>query len=191
MGSRSSVDVIAALVVLAACGAPLDPATGDDGDGGGADSGATSDGPGPAVDADTAPGAARQQVVDYLRGHPGTRTVGGIPNAADDPKVTLYTDRITYQLVAVADLEPGTYIIGLELGQVGRVDGNNYRTPTIAKVPFQVGTPDHAGGLSGALPHNGLGCAQSSGASETAGGGGKVDEGNIAQIRPDCTYVIT
>jgi len=80
MGSRSSVDVIAALVVLAACGAPLDPATGDDGGGGGADSGATSDAPGAAVDADTAPGAARQQVLDYLRGISGTRTVAGIHN---------------------------------------------------------------------------------------------------------------
>lgn len=69
-------------------------------------------------------------------------SVGAIPAASDDPKVTLYADRIEYRLDPVADLEPGTYIVGLELSQLGRVDANNYRTPTIAKVPFEVGELD-------------------------------------------------
>jgi OmcA/MtrC family decaheme c-type cytochrome len=67
-------------------------------------------------------------------------SVGGIPAAADDPKVTLFTDHIEYQLDPVTDLQPGTYIVQLEISQEGRVSDTNYRTPAIAKVPFQVGT---------------------------------------------------
>jgi len=66
-------------------------------------------------------------------------TVGAIPAATDDPKVTLYADRIEYQLDPVTDLEPGTYVVNLEFAQLGRVSATNYRTPSIAKVTFQVG----------------------------------------------------
>ena len=33
----------------------------------------------------------------------------------------------------------GTYVVNLELGQLGRVSATNYRTPTVAKLTFQVG----------------------------------------------------
>src|SRR5204863_9076680 len=67
-------------------------------------------------------------------------TVGNIPAASDDPKVTLFADHIEYQLDPVGDLAPGTYVATLEIGQEGRVSDTNYRTPSVLKAPFQVGT---------------------------------------------------
>jgi OmcA/MtrC family decaheme c-type cytochrome len=67
-------------------------------------------------------------------------SVGAIPAATDDAKVTLFADHIEYQLDPVGDLVPGTYLATLELGQLGRIDANNYRTPSVLKYPFQVGT---------------------------------------------------
>ncbi len=86
-------------------------------------------------------------------------SVGAIPAATDDPKVTLYADRIEYRLDPVADLEPGTYIVGLELSQLGRVDATNYRTPTTAKVPFEVGQAEEEPLVAG----NCASCHQSAG----------------------------
>ena len=60
--------------------------------------------------------------------------------ANNDPKVTRSAGQITYQLDPVADLEPGTYSVLIEIGRQGRVDNLNYRTPTVAKLTFQVGT---------------------------------------------------
>jgi OmcA/MtrC family decaheme c-type cytochrome len=60
--------------------------------------------------------------------------------ANDDPKVTRTVESITYALDPVDDLLPGTYIVSLEIGDRGRVDANNYSTPSVAKLAFQVKT---------------------------------------------------
>jgi predicted CXXCH cytochrome family protein len=61
--------------------------------------------------------------------------------ANDDPKATRTTEKITYLLDPVDDLEPGTYIASVEMADRGRVDAVNYKTPSVAKVAFQVKTP--------------------------------------------------
>jgi OmcA/MtrC family decaheme c-type cytochrome len=55
-----------------------------------------------------------------------------------DAKVTRFADHIEYALDPVTDLVPGTYVVGLEVAQLGRVSATDYRTPSVAKVPFQV-----------------------------------------------------
>lgn len=60
----------------------------------------------------------------------------------NDPKVSWYTDRITYQLDPVDDLRPGTYIATVEIADRGRKSETDYKTPSVAKTPFQVGTKD-------------------------------------------------
>ena len=67
-------------------------------------------------------------------------TIGGIPSANDDPKVTLLANGIEYQLDPVQDLAPGTYVVSVEISQLGRVDASNYQTPSVATLTFQVGT---------------------------------------------------
>jgi len=57
----------------------------------------------------------------------------------NDPKAKRFTDKITYELDAVTDARPGTYVIGIEMGDRYRVDGNNYVTPTVAWATFQIG----------------------------------------------------
>jgi OmcA/MtrC family decaheme c-type cytochrome len=59
--------------------------------------------------------------------------------AASDPKVTRFADHIEYQLDPVTDLPPGTYVINLEIGQLGRVSSSDYKTPSVKKVFFNVG----------------------------------------------------
>lgn len=59
--------------------------------------------------------------------------------ANDDPKVTRSLDKITYKLDAVDDLVAGTYVASVEIADGGRIDGNNYRTPSVGKITFQVG----------------------------------------------------
>jgi OmcA/MtrC family decaheme c-type cytochrome len=61
-------------------------------------------------------------------------------SAADDPKVTRTTDKITYQLDPVDDLQPGTYVVSVEIGNRGRVSDTVYSTPSVAWKTFQVGT---------------------------------------------------
>lgn len=69
------------------------------------------------------------------------RMVAGVRNAAlDDPKVTRNAESITYQLDPVTDLRPGTYMVGIEFSDRGRVSDTVYRTPTVARITFQVGT---------------------------------------------------
>lgn len=60
--------------------------------------------------------------------------------ANEDPKVVRTADAITYTLDPVDDLTPGTYIASVEIADRGRVDANNYKTPSVAKVAFQVKT---------------------------------------------------
>jgi predicted CXXCH cytochrome family protein len=59
--------------------------------------------------------------------------------ANEDPKVTRTVDSITYTLDPVDDLKPGTYVAGIEMSDRGRISDTNYRTPTVARVAFQVG----------------------------------------------------
>jgi hypothetical protein len=61
--------------------------------------------------------------------------------AMNDPKAEWAPDAITYMLDPVDDLKPGTYVASVEIADRGRVDNNNYKTPSVAKVTFQVGTP--------------------------------------------------
>jgi len=62
------------------------------------------------------------------------------PATNNDPKVSWYTDRIEYALDPVDDLTPGTYVVNVEMGDRGRVDAANYKTPSVAKKTFQVKT---------------------------------------------------
>jgi len=57
---------------------------------------------------------------------------------AEDPKVAWFSDRIEYTLDPVDDLAPGTYLAGVELGDRGRPNTSNYKTPSVAKRAFQV-----------------------------------------------------
>jgi hypothetical protein len=61
-------------------------------------------------------------------------------SGSSDPKVTRAADKITYQLDPVDDLKPGTYVVSVAIGDRYRVDGENYKTPSVAILPFQVGT---------------------------------------------------
>lgn len=58
--------------------------------------------------------------------------------ANNDPKVTWTSTAIFYQLDRVDDLAPGTYAAGVEIADRGRIDGNNYKTPSVGRVTFQV-----------------------------------------------------
>ena len=59
---------------------------------------------------------------------------------SNDPKAAWTTGSITYQLDTVDDLQPGTYIASVEFAEAGRISGTNYRTPSVAKVTFDVNT---------------------------------------------------
>jgi OmcA/MtrC family decaheme c-type cytochrome len=62
------------------------------------------------------------------------------PATGGDPKVTRTVDKITYQLDPVDDLQAGTYIVSVEMGDRGRVSDTVYGTPSVAWKTFQVGT---------------------------------------------------
>lgn len=58
--------------------------------------------------------------------------------ALNDPKVARTAGFISYTLDPVEDLQPGTYVASVEIADIGRVDSTNYKTPSVAKVTFQV-----------------------------------------------------
>lgn len=60
--------------------------------------------------------------------------------ARNDPKVAWSAGEVTYTLDPVDNLKPGTYIAKLELGDRGAKSPADYKTPTVARVTFQVGT---------------------------------------------------
>ena len=60
--------------------------------------------------------------------------------ADNDPKAQWTKDAIIYTLDPVDDLQPGTYVASVQISDRGRPTDNNYRTPSVAKHPFQVGT---------------------------------------------------
>lgn len=66
-----------------------------------------------------------------------------------DLKVTRFADHIEYALDPVTDAPGGTYVINLEVGQLGRVSATNYKTPSVKKVLFHVKRADAAGGFTG------------------------------------------
>jgi OmcA/MtrC family decaheme c-type cytochrome len=71
--------------------------------------------------------------------YPSNRLELAANPAQTDPKAVRTLESITYTLDDVADLKPGTYIASVEIAGLGRVNGTNYRTPSVAKVGFQVG----------------------------------------------------
>jgi OmcA/MtrC family decaheme c-type cytochrome len=72
--------------------------------------------------------------------YPGNAMYQHTVPAEDDPKVAWTTGAITYTLDPVNDLEPGTYVASVEIGDRGRISGTDYKTPSVAKTTFQVGT---------------------------------------------------
>lgn len=58
--------------------------------------------------------------------------------ANEDPKVTRTAGWIRYELDAVNDLVPGTYVASFEISDRGRKSATDYATPTVGKVTFQV-----------------------------------------------------
>ena len=71
---------------------------------------------------------------------PGNNCAARTNPANNDPKAVRTTGAITYTLDPVDDLEPGTYIIGIEFADRGNSSNTNYSTPTVARTNFQVGT---------------------------------------------------
>ena len=61
--------------------------------------------------------------------------------STNDPKARWEMGAITYQLDSVDDLASGTYVASVQISGRGRVSDGNYKTPSVAKVTFQVGTP--------------------------------------------------
>ncbi len=70
----------------------------------------------------------------------GNNVSSRISAANNDPKAARTTANITYQLDPIDDLKAGTYIASVEIADGGRIDANNYRTPTVARTTFQVKT---------------------------------------------------
>ncbi|MBS1151598.1 MAG: hypothetical protein H6Q89_3296, partial [Myxococcaceae bacterium] len=75
----------------------------------------------------------------------GNSTVGNAlakqtDSTKNDPKVAWTTGEVTYTLDPVDNLKPGTYTAKLELGDRGSKNANDYKTPTVPRVNFQVGT---------------------------------------------------
>ncbi|UCF35160.1 MAG: hypothetical protein JSV78_07610, partial [Phycisphaerales bacterium] len=59
--------------------------------------------------------------------------------ADDDPKVAWTTGAIKYTLDPVDDLQPGTYVASVEIADRGRISMEDYKTPSVGWVTFQVG----------------------------------------------------
>ncbi|HVV88446.1 MAG TPA: OmcA/MtrC family decaheme c-type cytochrome [Kofleriaceae bacterium] len=69
---------------------------------------------------------------------PSGSTASNQLTSTTDPHVTRFIDHIEYQLDPVTDLAPGTYVINLEIAQLGRVSATDYKTPSVKKVLFNV-----------------------------------------------------
>lgn len=68
----------------------------------------------------------------------GGYTVSATLADNSDPKTAKSASGITYTLDPVDDLEPGTYMVGVEITDRGRVTSSNYKTPSVKKALFQV-----------------------------------------------------
>ncbi len=62
-------------------------------------------------------------------------------SSGNDPRARWEKGAITYQLDPVDDLQPGTYVASVQISSRGRVTDSNYKTPSVGKATFQVGTP--------------------------------------------------
>jgi len=71
--------------------------------------------------------------------YPSAKLTRNADPANDDPKASWSADAITYTLDTVDDLAPGTYTASVEITDRGRINGTNYKTPSVAKVTFEVG----------------------------------------------------
>jgi len=60
--------------------------------------------------------------------------------AENDPKAEWTKDAILYTLDPVDNLQPGTYVASVQISDRGRPTTDNYKTPSVGKLPFQVGT---------------------------------------------------
>ena len=69
--------------------------------------------------------------------------------ADDDPKAEWDTDAIRYTLDPVDDLKAGTYVASVQISDAGRVSDDNYWTPTVGTVTFQVGQADEEPAVAG------------------------------------------
>ncbi len=58
--------------------------------------------------------------------------------AGSDPKITRTPGYIEYALDPVDDLQAGTYMVGVEIADRGRVTTSDYKTPSVKKAYFQV-----------------------------------------------------
>lgn len=92
---------------------------------------------------------------------PGNNCSKRLVATNEDPKVTRTADAITYQLDPVDDLRIGTYTADIEFADRGNTSGTDYKTPTVARATFQVGsaTPEKpvADGCANCHQHNGKG----------------------------------
>jgi OmcA/MtrC family decaheme c-type cytochrome len=68
----------------------------------------------------------------------GGSTPSNALTSTTDPKLTKFVDHIEYALDPVTDLPAGTYVINLEVSQLGRVSSTDYKTPSVKKVLFNV-----------------------------------------------------
>lgn len=73
--------------------------------------------------------------------YPSNNLVKRANPAQNDPKVSWEIGAVSYALDPVDDLKPGTYVATVEITDRGRIDADNYQTPSVAKVTFQVKTP--------------------------------------------------
>jgi OmcA/MtrC family decaheme c-type cytochrome len=74
--------------------------------------------------------------------YPSNNIYQYVSPSQNDPKVTWFTDHIEYVLDPVDDLTAGTYVVSAAIADRGRVSSTNYKTPSVAKLPFQVKTVD-------------------------------------------------
>jgi len=74
--------------------------------------------------------------------YPSAKLTRHADPADDDPKVSWAVDAITYTLDSVDDMQPGTYVASVEITDRGRINGTNYKTPSVGKTTFQVGMAD-------------------------------------------------
>jgi hypothetical protein len=74
--------------------------------------------------------------------YPGNYLLQHVDPSEDDPKTAWTAGSITYTLDTVDFVEPGTYVASVEIADLGRASGTDYKTPSVAWVTFNVGQED-------------------------------------------------
>lgn len=98
---------------------------------------------------------------------PSGSTAANPLTSTTDPKVTRYFDHIEYALDPVSDLAAGTYVVHLEVSQLGRVSSTDYVTPSTHRLQFNVKTSVEEAPIAG----NCASCHLSAGGGEFPGFG--------------------